>query len=153
EPRPPTGAGDKFVVPCRTWSRLLRMSQICDGLTRRNNANGNLRQPVAMCRSDSAYQPSLTREQLVPSIASGASRAEQPQPSIHWQAPLLTSQNECPRCGMGSSFTIDDTRSLSLAYRDSGGTGMPEIFTVTEPRWFRLVKYSVLQRSPPKPRL
>src|SRR5216683_3037440 len=33
------------------------------------------------------------------------------------------------------------------------GTGMPGIFTLTEPRWVRLVKYRVFQSSPPKPRL
>src|SRR6266849_1811661 len=33
------------------------------------------------------------------------------------------------------------------------GTGMPGIFTLTEPRWFRLVKYRVFQSSPPKARL
>jgi hypothetical protein len=33
------------------------------------------------------------------------------------------------------------------------GTGIPGIFTLTEPRWFRLVKYRVFQSSPPKARL
>ena len=32
------------------------------------------------------------------------------------------------------------------------GTGMPGIFTLTAPRWFRLVKYRVFQSSPPKAR-
>jgi hypothetical protein len=34
-----------------------------------------------------------------------------------------------------------------------GGTGMPEIFTLTAPKWLRLVKYRVFQSSPPKARL
>ena len=38
-------------------------------------------------------------------------------------------------------------------YLFCGGTGMPGIFTLTAPRWFRLVKYSVFQSSPPKARL
>src|SRR6185503_20992786 len=32
----------------------------------------------------------------------------------------------------------------------AAGTGRPDIFTLTEPRWVRLVKYKVFQSSPPK---
>jgi hypothetical protein len=41
----------------------------------------------------------------------------------------------------------DDTR-----YRFPTGTGMPGIFTPTQPKWLRLVKYKVFQSAPPKAR-
>src|SRR5262245_50929033 len=44
-------------------------------------------------------------------------------------------------------------RCETPGYFLGGGTGMPGIFTLTAPRWFRLVKYRVFQSSPPKARL
>src|SRR5213594_1220215 len=60
--------------------------------------------------------------------------------------------------GAAGSNPDQDGRSPSSGGRgDRGlnyffpvGTGTPGIFTLTEPRWLRLVKYSVFQSSPPK---
>src|SRR6266850_7155756 len=50
------------------------------------------------------------------------------------------------------SLALHRTRAIVI-YFFWVGTGMPGIFTLTEPKWFRLVKYRVFQSSPPKARL
>ncbi len=49
--------------------------------------------------------------------------------------------------------SISPNRDRYIDYGFRVGTATPGIFTLTVPRWFRLVKYSVLQSVPPNPKL
>jgi hypothetical protein len=78
---------------------------------------------------------------------------------VSWKAPLfgLISNRWIFRNGCVSIEHVSgDEHSAPLLYSATHyffptGTGIPAIFTLTEPNVFRVVKYSVFQSSPPKP--
>ena len=81
-------------------------------------------------------------------FANPAGRAEWPVIARSEATPQSRSQCKLDRDCRVAALLAMTTRGDRYLF--CGGTGIPGIFTLTAPRWFRLVKYSVFQSSPPK---